>query len=207
MRHIKPTGFPTSLSRLVLGLFLGISLLGACREPDAFTGAFPDLSAIGDLGKQSDAGTQDGAVLRDLGPTPDLSWPAPMPPPSSCYQRSADVTGIQVVVRVDQYIGLQTGRNGTHEIVHATIINTPWVYKASIVDTTNVELAMNVSSTGNPAGLPKEIPVRPRDQFEVEGEYIPKSKASATTALGPAAVIHFTHTPCGYAVLGGTLYR
>ena len=193
------------MSRLVVGLFLGLSLLGGCRELDG-TGA-PLTDAGFDLQTIGDAGLGDGAVLRDLGGAADQGWPAPMLPPASCFQRSAGVTGIQVVLRVDEYKGVKTGRNGPHEIVHGTIINTPWVYKASIIDTTNVEVAMNIQTATDPSGLPKEIPVKARDQIEVEGEYIPKATASATTALGPAAVIHFTHDPCGYAVLGGVKYK
>ena len=103
--------------------------------------------------------------------------------------------------------GVRDGRNGPHEIVHGTIINTPWVYKAAIVDTTNVEVAMNIQTATDLTGLPMEIPVKPRDLIEVAGEYIPKSKASASTALGPAAVIHFTHHHCGYVVIEGIKYK
>ena len=190
-------------SRLLLGLGISLFVLSGCRELDE-TGA-PIRDAGLDLATISDGSLRDGSAT-DL-VSPDLSWPAPMPPPASCYQRSSGVTGIQVVLRVDQYIGVKTGRNGPHEIVHGTIINTPWVYKSSIVDTSNVEVAMNIQTATDMTGLPKEIPVRAGEQIELEGEYIPKATANATTALGPAAVLHFTHEPCGYAVLGGVKYR
>jgi hypothetical protein len=204
--NTKPSlGRPAGFSSFLLGLLVSVSLLGGCREP--FDGFSPRSDASSDLSTIGDASVRDGATVYDLTSKADLAWPAPSLPPSSCYQRSAGVTGIQVVLRVDQYIGVRTGRNGPHEIVHGTIIYTPWVYQASIVDTTNVEVAMNIQTATDPTGLPMEIPVRARDQLELEGEYIPKSTANATTALGPAAVIHFTHSPCGYAVLGGTKYK
>lgn len=124
-----------------------------------------------------------------------------------CNQRKPGVTAIQVVLLVDEYKGTQMGRNGTHEIVHGTIKQTPWVYDRSIVDTSNVEVAMNISTAMNPNGLPMEIPVRAGQTLEIEGEYIPKATASANTAKGPAAVLHYTHSPCGYVVIGGTTYK
>lgn len=198
-------GKRSGVTSLLLGLLLGASLLGGCRE--SLDGLGPQRDGSADLSTTSDAAVADGSTIYDLTTKTDLAWPAPSLPPSSCYQRSSGVTGIQVVLRVDQYVGVRTGRNGPHEIVHGTIVYTPWVYKASIVDTTNVEVAMNIQTATDPTGLPMEIPVRARDQIELEGEYIPKSTANATTALGPAAVIHFTHAPCGYAVLGGTKYK
>ncbi|MBP6608263.1 MAG: hypothetical protein KA258_01665 [Deltaproteobacteria bacterium] len=203
MRTSSRLGVLSSFSRLLVGLTLAISVLGGCREMDD---GFPDLRDAG-LDAQTDAAIRDGAGLADLSWRTDLGWPAPMPPPASCNQRYPDVTGIQVVLRVDQYKGVRDGRNGPHEIVHGTIINTPWVYKAAIVDTTNVEVAMNIQTATDLTGLPMEIPVKPRDLIEVAGEYIPKSKASASTALGPAAVIHFTHHHCGYVVIEGIKYK
>lgn len=203
MRTSSRLGVLSSFSRLLVGLTLAISVLGGCREMDD---GFPDLRDAG-LDAQTDAAIRDGAGLADLSWRTDLGWPAPMPPPASCNQRYPDVTGIQVVLRVDQYKGVRDGRNGPHEIVHGTIINTPWVYKAAIVDTTNVEVAMNIQTATDLTGLPMEIPVKPRDLIEVAGEYIPKSKASASTALGSAAVIHFTHHHCGYVVIEGIKYK
>lgn len=204
MRFHPKTSSLSVFSRLLLGLGLSLLVFSGCRELDE-TGA-PVRDAGSDLATISDGSLRDGSA-KDQAASPDLSWPAPMPPPASCYQRSSGVTGIQVVLRVDQYIGVKTGRNGPHEFVHGTIINTPWVYKSSIVDTTNVEVAMNIQTATDMTGLPKEIPVRAGEQIELEGEYIPKATANATTALGPAAVLHFTHEPCGYAVLGGVKYR
>lgn len=194
MTYRQRTFFGAPLWALVLfaGLFL------ACRESP------PDLDRPTDLSPRPDGGLDGPGDFADFA---DLPWPAPNPPLPSCYQRKPDVTAIQTVLRVDEYIGVKTGRNGPHEIVHATVVNTPWVYKASIVDTSNIEVSMNMKTETDPSGLPHEIPLRIGQQFEVEGEYIPKWKANATTNLGPAAVIHFTHSPCGYAVLGGIHYN
>jgi len=135
------------------------------------------------------------------------AFPPANPPPASCDMRSSGVTGIQVVVRIDTYQGLITGRNGTHEIAYGTVIDTPWVFNAGIVDTTNVQLAMNVASAKDSAGLPHEIRLAAGQILEVEGEYIPASTAHAHDANGAAAVIHFSHNPCGYVVIAGTTYK
>lgn len=195
----------------VLGA-IALLLTAACREPDAGPGpgdpqgadaAVPpvsDLARPGDLA--ADLGTRDLAAS-DMA----TAWPLPMPPPTSCNMRSPGVTAIQTVVRVDEYVGLQTGRNGVHEIAEVTMIHTSWIYESKLVDTTNVHLAMNVASEKDPAGLPMEIPLRPGQTLEVEGEYIPAAKAMATNKNGAAAVVHFTHLPCGYTVIAGTTYK
>ena len=149
-------------------------------------------------------------------PAPDMAhggggdlgtFPPANPPPASCDMRTSGVTGIQVVVRIDTYQGLITGSNGTHEIAYGTVIDTPWVFKSAIVDTTNVQLAMNVASAKDSAGLPHEIRLAAGQILEVEGEYIPASTANAHDAHGAAAVIHFSHSPCGYVVIAGTTYK
>ena len=129
--------------------------------------------------------------------------PTPNPPPAACDQRHAGVTAIQAVVQVTRYQGLVHGRNGTHEIIFGTMINDVWVYDRSIVDTQNVQLALNVKSSIDPTGLPQEIPLAPGQTLEVEGEYIPASSANAQGS----AVVHYTHSPCGYAVINGTKYQ
>jgi hypothetical protein len=129
------------------------------------------------------------------------------PPPSSCNQRHAGVTGIQVQIRIDEYQGLIKGRNGTHEIAYGTIVSTPWVYDSKIVDTSNAELALNVKSAKDPTGLPYEVKLAVGSVYEVQGEYIPAATASAHDKKGAAAVIHFSHAPCGYVSVGGTVYR
>ena len=136
-----------------------------------------------------------------------LTAPTPDPPPASCDQRSKGVTAIQTVVRIDKYQGLIHGSNGTHEIAYGTITSTPWVYDNSIVDTSNVQLALNVKSAKDPTGLPHEIKLSVGQSVEVEGEYIPAATAHASDSKGPAAVIHFTHTPCGYVTIAGTVYH
>ncbi len=142
------------------------------------------------------------------GPSPDLrGGPTPNPPPASCDQRHPGVTAIQVVVRVDEYQGLIHGFNGDHEIVYGTVTDTVWVYAGGIVDTGNVQLAINVSSAKDPSGLPHEIPLSIGQSLQVEGEYIPASTANAKDKKGAAAVIHYTHTPCGFTIINGTQYN
>lgn len=128
-------------------------------------------------------------------------------PPTSCDQRHAGVTAIMATVRIDKYSGLINGRNGTHEIAYGTIVSTPWVYDSKVVDTSNTQLALNVKSSKDPSGLPHEVKMAVGDLIELEGEYIPSSATSVTDANGRAAVIHFTHAPCGYITIGGTTYR
>lgn len=199
------------LSGWILSAVLGA---GACREPYQPAGpGDPDLAAtLLDLGSD-DLSRRDGA-LPDLRMPADLTSAIPNPAPnpntdSYCLNRwrnNPDATGIQVVVRVDEYKGVKVGGNGPHEFVHGTIVRTPWVLETGTVDTSNVEISMNVQTLDDKHGLPMEIKVSAGQYIEVEGEYIKASKASAMTAKGPAAVIHFTHDPCGYALLNGTLY-
>jgi hypothetical protein len=117
------------------------------------------------------------------------------------------VTGIQVKVRIDEYQGLITGRNGIHEIAHGTIVNTMWVFDNSVVDTSNAQLALNVKSEEDETGLSHEIKLKVGEIYEVQGEYIPASKAKARNGKGSASVIHFTHNPCGFINIDGNVYR
>ena len=194
-------------------MFVQMVLLGsaACREPgqemerqdppsDAAMPAVVDMARPADLRAADLAGNMAKDMVA-------VMWPPPMPPPTSCNMRSAGVTAIQAVLRIDEYVGLQTGRNGVHEIAEATVIHTSWIYDGTLVDTSNIHLAMNVASMTDPAGLPMELPLRPGQTIEVEGEYIPAAKAMATNKAGPAAVVHFTHMPCGYTVIAGKTYR
>jgi hypothetical protein len=121
---------------------------------------------------------------------------------SSCNQRHAGVTGIRATVRIDQYLGLRTGQNGTHELANGTLQNVSWIYQASVEDTTATQLAMNVASSIDPHGLPQEIPLSTGQVIQVEGEYIPAASANA----GGRAVIHFTHLPCGFVTINGVTY-
>jgi hypothetical protein len=123
-----------------------------------------------------------------------------------CAQRSPGVTGIQAKVRVDDYRGMISGHNGDHELIEGTITRTIWVYESDLVDSSNVEIALNVASSRDPGGLPHEIPVSPGQTIEVGGEYIPQATANAHNDNGSAAVIHFTHAPCGYVTIGGHNY-
>lgn len=133
--------------------------------------------------------------------------PVPNPPPTSCNQRHAGVTAIQALVRIDEYQGLIKGRNGTHEIAYGTITATSWVYDSKVVDTTNLQLALNVKSAKDPTGLPHEVKLAVGQIVEVEGELIPSSATSVHDAKGKAGVLHFTHAPCGYIDIGGTVYK
>ena len=194
--------------------FLGVTTLifvAACHGPDAAPPA--DLSVDAAIHGAADlAYPRDLAVARpaDLAVPFDLTgqvWPAPMPPPTSCNMRSAGVTGIQAVLRIDSYGGLQSGKNGVHELAEATVVDIEWVYAKALVDTGNIHLAMNVASPTDSAGLPMEIPLTPGQLIEMEGEYIPAATAGWTNTHGDAAVVHFTHSPCGYVVISGKTYR
>lgn len=110
-------------------------------------------------------------------------------------------------MRIDRYQGLVNGRNGTHEIAFGTITSTPWVFDKGTVDSTRVQLALNVASSTDPTGLPSELRLSPGDEILVEGEYIPASRADVRGARGPTAVIHYTHSPCGFVVINGRKYR
>ena len=156
-------------------------------------------------------GPQDGSGIADSEAEYQTNTAALLtsltPPPSSCDQRHPGVTGIQVQIRIDEYQGLINGRNGTHEIAYGTIVSTPWVFDNRVVDTSNAELALNVKSAKDPNGLPHEVKLTVGSVYEVQGEYIPAATASAHDKKGAAAVIHFSHAPCGYLNVGGTIYR
>ena len=199
-------------SRYLVAVFLllpAFALPTGCGDGQVQDSAIPLTDTLGDNSDQEKR-------HRDMAHSPadmahgggDLgSLPPANPPPASCDMRHAGVTGIQVVVRIDQYQGLISGRNGDHEIAYGTVIGTPWVFNSAIVDTSNVQLAMNVASAKDPTGLPHEIRLSPGQVIEVEGEYIPAATANAHDAHGAAAVLHFSHSPCGYVTIAGTIYK
>lgn len=163
-----------------------------------------DLSVAPDLSMAADL-----SVAADLSTPPDLTgvmW-GDMRPIDTCNMRTPGVTAIQALLRIDSYGGLQTGHSGVHELAEGTLVYTAWVFDGTLVDTSNIHLAMNVASDTDPSGLPMELPLTPGSVIELEGEYIPKASAGYTNAKGPAAVIHFTHAPCGYVIIGGTTYH
>lgn len=162
-------------------VILGFGLLAACGQ-----GAAPDSA--------------DGDPLDHLSTALEQSA-------TNCNQRSPGVTGIDVAVRVHFYQGLIHGRNGTHEIAYGTVTSTSWVYDHSVVDTSNVELALNVKSAKDPTGLPNEVKMTVGESVEVRGEYIPAATANAHDSAGPAAVLHFTHSPCGFITIAGHKYQ
>ena len=121
---------------------------------------------------------------------------------SACNQRHSGVSGIRATFRVDQYLGLIQGRNGTHELADGTLQNVIWMYQPSLEDTASARVAMNVASSTDPQGLPYEVPLRSGEVIEFEGEYIPAATANA----GGRAVIHYTHGSCGYVTINGVTY-
>src|SRR4051812_43498730 len=133
-----------------------------------------DVSADGKLLGEEAANGEDASswlekTLEEY--APPTTSPAPSAPPSAQVPnkhkpgplpgvvlpklsgRPNGVTEIEAVVAVDQYKGIQHGRNGDHEIVegHITLINAVANQKA--LDTKNVELAMNVASSKDRNGL------------------------------------------------------
>jgi|GEM_PF-2383202 len=121
---------------------------------------------------------------------------------SACNQRAPGKTGIRATVLITQYQGVIHGRNGDHEIAFGTLSSVDWIFDPATMDTGSVQLAMNIHSSTDPTGLPQEIPVAVGSTIEVEGEYI-----SAATASGGKAVIHFTHSTCGYVTIDGSTYQ
>jgi hypothetical protein len=120
-----------------------------------------------------------------------------------CLHRASNKTGIRARVQITSYQGLITGSNGTHEIAYGNI-SILWVDVPSVIDTSASQLALNVASSTDPSGLPHEIPLTPGQTIELEGEYI--SGATAGLSNGDA-VIHFTHSTCGYVNINGTTYQ
>jgi hypothetical protein len=122
--------------------------------------------------------------------------------------RPPDRTEIRVRVRILKYEGVHPGPNGFHEIAEAVFEGTPLaVGQAQMIDTHNIHLAMNVHSDRDPHGLPDEVELRENDVIEIQGEYIPAKHANDRNAHGPAAVIHFTHSPAGYVVISQQRYK
>ena len=134
------------------------------------------------------------------GPTPSPTGHLPGPNPGVVLPtlpgRPKGVTEMEAVITIDKYEGTIQGRNGTHEVAlgHITLMNA--VANKNVVDTMNVELALNVQSAKDGNGLPHEIPFKPGQQIEVEGEYIPASQANNHGN----AVLHFSHSPLGYVI-------
>ena len=122
---------------------------------------------------------------------------------SACDHRASNKTGLRATVQITRYQGLIHGANGDHEIAYGTLVTEPWVYVPSVIDTHNVQLALNVASSKDPAGLPHEIPFTAGQTVALEGEYI----SGASAGLGGTAVIHFTHSTCGYVTVNGTTYQ
>ena len=123
--------------------------------------------------------------------------------PSACNNRASGKTGIRATVQITRYQGLIHGRNGDHEIAFGDLTKVLWIHDAATRDTNQVQLALNVSSSIDPSGLPHEIPLSVGQTVEVEGEYI----SGATAGSSGVAVIHFTHSTCGFVDVGGQQYR
>lgn len=120
---------------------------------------------------------------------------------SKCHPSGNGTTHVRAVVTIEEYDGLSYGRNGTHEHALARITDLEAADDASVVDSDEVSLAMNVASDRDPAGLPSEIPLSPGDTIELEGIYI-----SSTASYDGQPVIHFCHSPCGWVTIGGQTY-
>jgi hypothetical protein len=132
---------------------------------------------------------------------------APRTTPASCdTPHRMGEAHVRATVRVDRYVGLHKGFNGTHEIFEGTVTDMTYASDQSLIDSMNVQVAMNVMSSRDPRGLPNEIKLTPGELVELEGDYVPEATASAHTANGAAAVIHYTHAPCGSVTIDGMQY-
>jgi hypothetical protein len=151
-------------------------------------------------------GTVPSVNCLNLTGTATFSLPTPIkpPPPTWCDELSSTSTGIHATVRIDTYEGTKPGVE-VHEFARATILDLRWLYDATLLDTTRVELAMRV---GADSGLPYEIPLSTGQQIEVVGEYIPSWAANDPNPNGHLdAVIHYTHAESGYSIIAGTRYN
>jgi hypothetical protein len=173
---------PAFLVLLVSGAF-GFAACGGAQEEGVVASGEPSLT-----------------VRRHPGPKAD-------PPPAQCHRRHAGATAIEAVVRIDRYLGLTRGRNGTHEVAFGTITSTPWVFDAGAIDTAHVQVSLSVANATDRTGLPEEMPLMAGESILVEGEYISASRANVRGARGPTAVVHYTHAPCGFVVIKGRKYR
>ena len=122
---------------------------------------------------------------------------------SACNHRASTKTGIRATVVITRYQGLISGANGSHEIAFGTLGTVEWIHDPALEDSQSVQLALNVHSPKDPSGLPNEIPLAVGQTIEVEGEYI----TAASAGSSGNAVIHFTHSTCGYVTIAGTTYR
>jgi hypothetical protein len=138
---------------------------------------------------QSKPGSKPPTGVHLPGPLPGVVLP-------KVPGRPKGVTEIEAVITIDKYEGTVKGKNGVHELAlgHITLINA--VGDKKVIDTQQVELAMNIKSAKDPHGLPREMPFKPGQQIEVEGEYIPAKQANDKGK----AVLHFTHSPGGYVI-------
>ena len=121
----------------------------------------------------------------------------------ACQNRAPGKTGMRATVQITRYQGLIHGRNGDHEVAFGNITAIAWVHDPGTVDTHSVQLAMNVASSIDPAGLPHEIALAVGQSVELEGEYI----SGAGAGSSGTAVLHFTHSTCGYVTIAGTTYQ
>ena len=122
---------------------------------------------------------------------------------SACNSRASTKTGIRATVTITRYQGLIQGRNGDHEIAFGTLANVEWIHDPALKDSNSVQLAMNVHSSTDPSGLPGEVKLSVGQTIEVEGEYI----TAASAGTSGDAVIHFTHSTCGFVTINGTTYE
>lgn len=178
-------------------------------EPPAGKSTEPSQKALGTAFRQPERMVDSFVPASRKHHKPPQPGPNPQPPPNSgglpnLPGRPKYVTEIDAQVTIDKYSGIQHGRNGDHEIAEGHITKILQVGNQKVIDTQKVHLAMNVKSARDPNGLPREIPLKPGQTIEVEGEYIPKSHATGSNG---AAVLHFTHAPGGFVVIDGKKYQ
>ena len=214
------------LAPLLLALCCAQTLV-ACGGGVDDTTSTDDLTGASKHKCKSDANCTNGYVCvsghcQKGGPPPP---PPPPPPPSGCHtmhdcaggglcesgqcvasacaHRASNKTGIRATVVITRYQGLISGRNGSHEIAFGTLGQVEWIHDPALEDSQHVQLALNVSSSTDPSGLPHEIPLSVGQTIEVEGEYI----TAASAGTSGDAVIHFTHSTCGYVAIAGITYQ
>ena len=153
-------------------------------------------------GPTGTSGTTGTSTTTTAGTTGTTGGPLP-----TCSGRPSGRTQIDAMVQVYDYLGVKTGSNGPHEDFDGTITTIVAVADMSQVDSMNVQVAMNMVSSTDPNGLPQEIPLSSGDTIEVVGEYIPAATATCSSPNGACAVIHFTHSPCGWVIINGNEYQ
>ena len=119
------------------------------------------------------------------------------PQPSSCAANGHGNPGLQAVVQITSYKGLDN--NKLHELASGTIVGDIWSTSGTPING-GVDLAMRIGS----GGLPGELPLAVGERIELEGFYIDPASNYSHDGNG---VIHWTHSPCGYVNIRGVVYQ